>query len=130
MVNNAATVGRSGVHDFILIRTSAIVLTLYTLFIAYFFISTTEVTYAVWHGFFANLGVKIFTMLALISLLIHLWIGIWQVLSDYVKPAFLQGVFGASKNVEPALVRGVLQFILTIVVLVYFVAGLLIVWGV
>jgi len=130
MVNNAATVGRSGVHDFILIRTSAIVLTLYTLFIAYFFISTTEVTYAVWHGFFANLGVKIFTMLALISLLIHLWIGIWQVLSDYVKPAFLQGVFGASQNVEPAFVRGVLQFILTIVVLVYFVAGLLIVWGV
>jgi len=130
MVNNAATVGRSGVHDFILIRTSSIILTLYTLFIAYFFISTSEVTYAIWHGFFANLGVKIFTMLALFSLLIHLWIGIWQVLSDYVKPSFLRGVLHLSDDVEPAFIRGVLQFILTVVVLVYFLAGILIVWGV
>jgi len=130
MVTNAASVGRSGVHDFILIRTSAIILALYILFIAYFFISTPEVTFAVWHGFFANIGVKIFTLLAIISLLIHAWIGVWQVLSDYVKPAFLRGVFNAADDVDPAFVRGVLQFILTIVLLVYFVAGILIVWGV
>lgn len=130
MVTNAASVGRSGVHDFILIRTSAIILALYTLFIAYFFISTAEVTFAVWHGFFANMGVKIFTLLAIISLLIHAWIGVWQVLSDYVKPSFLRGVFHAADDVDPAFVRGVLQFILTIVLLVYFVAGILIVWGV
>lgn len=36
MVNNAATVGRSGVHDFILLRASAVVLAAFVLFMAGF----------------------------------------------------------------------------------------------
>ncbi len=115
MVNNAATVGRSGVHDFILLRASAIVLAVYTLFIAWFFITTPEVTYTVWQDFFASTCTKVLTLLALIALLIHGWIGVWQVLSDYIKPAFL---------------RGSLQFIFSIILLAYLCAGFLIVWGV
>ena len=115
MVNNAATFGRSGVHDFLLLRGSAIVLAAYTLFIACFFITTSEVTYAVWQGFFSNLGTKIFTLLAIIAVLIHAWIGIWQVLSDYVKPAFL---------------RGVLQLVFSVTLLAYFATGVLTLWGV
>ncbi|GAA6205825.1 succinate dehydrogenase, hydrophobic membrane anchor protein [Colwellia sp. 1_MG-2023] len=115
MVNNAATVGRSGVHDFILIRTSAIILALYTFYILGFFVTTNEVTYDVWQGFFSGLCTKVFTILALFSLLVHAWIGIWQVLSDYIKPAFL---------------RGALQFIFAVTLLGYLVMGLLTVWGV
>lgn len=115
MVGNAATVGRSGVHDFLLIRASAIVLALYTLFIVGFFIVTTDVTFEIWQGFFASMSVKIFTILALISLLVHAWIGVWQVLSDYIKPALL---------------RGSLQFILSVTLLAYFAAGLSTVWSV
>ena len=115
MVNNAATVGRSGVHDFILIRTSAIVLALYTFYILGFFVTTPEITFDIWQGFFAGLCTKVFTIMALFALLIHAWIGIWQVLSDYIKPAFL---------------RGGLQFIFAVILLVYLVAGILTVWGV
>lgn len=115
MVNNAATVGRSGVHDFILLRASAIVLTLYTLFLAGFFLITPEVTFNVWQDLFASMSVKIFTLLAIIALVIHAWIGVWQVLSDYIKPAFL---------------RGTLQFVFSITLLVYLAAGFIIVWGV
>ena len=115
MVNNAATVGRSGVHDFILIRTSAIILALYTFYILGFFVTTNDVTFDVWQGFFSGLFTKVFTILALFSLLIHAWIGIWQVLSDYIKPAFL---------------RGSLQFIFAVTLLAYLVMGLLTVWGV
>ncbi len=115
MVNNIATVGRSGVHDFILIRASAIILALYTFLVLGFFLITPEVTFDVWQGFIACLPVKIFTVLALFSLVIHAWIGVWQVLSDYVKPAFL---------------RGSLQFFFAVTLLTYLVAGLLIVWGV
>ena len=31
-----------------------------------------------------------FTLLALFSILIHAWIGMWQVLTDYVKPLALR----------------------------------------
>lgn len=115
MVNNAATVGRSGVHDFILIRTSAIILALYTFYILGFFVTTPEITFDIWQGFFSGLCTKVFTILALFALLIHAWIGIWQVLSDYIKPAFL---------------RGSLQFIFAVTLLAYLVMGLLTVWGV
>ncbi|XQW83737.1 succinate dehydrogenase, hydrophobic membrane anchor protein [Thalassotalea piscium] len=115
MVNNVATVGRSGVHDFTLIRASAIILAVYVFYILGFFITTPEVTYNVWQSFFAGLCTKVLTVLALFSLLIHAWIGVWQVLSDYIKPAFL---------------RGFLQFFFAVVLLIYLVVGLLTVWGV
>ena len=115
MVGNAATVGRSGVHDFILIRSSAIILAAYTLYLLVFFVMTPDITYDIWCSFFAGLVTKVFTILALFSLLIHAWIGIWQVLSDYVKPAFL---------------RGFLQFLIAVTLLSYLVMGFLTVWGV
>jgi len=115
MVANVATVGRSGVHDFILIRASAIILVLYTLLLASFFVTTSNVTFEVWQVFFANMGVKIFTLLALLSLVVHAWIGVWQVLSDYIKPAFL---------------RGALQFFFSVTLLAYLAAGFITVWGV
>lgn len=115
MVNNVASVGRSGVHDFILLRASAIILALYTIFLAGFFICTPEVTFDIWQGLFSGLCFKVFSILAIFAVLIHAWIGIWQVLSDYVKCAML---------------RGFLQFIFTVTLLAYFVSGILTVWGV
>ena len=115
MVSVVASVGRNGVHDFILLRASAIILVLYTLILAVFFIVTPPVTYEIWHGFFAAMSMKVATMLALIALLVHAKIGVWQVLSDYIKPAFL---------------RGVLQFFFSVLLLAYVVFGFSIVWGV
>ena len=115
MVNVVASVGRNGVHDFILIRASAIILVLYTVLIAGFFMVTPNVTYDIWQAFFACTSVKVATILALFALLVHGKIGVWQVLSDYIKPALL---------------RGALQFFFSVLLLAYLVFGFLIVWGV
>ena len=108
-------VGRNGTHDFILLRASAVILAIYTLLLAGFFVVTQEVTFKVWHDFFACMPVKIATMLALLALLVHAKIGVWQVLSDYIKPAFL---------------RGTLQFLFSVLLLAYVLFGFSIVWGV
>ena len=115
MVNVVASAGRNGVHDFILIRASAIILVLYTLLLAGFFVITPSVTYEIWQGFFACTSVKVATVMALLALLVHAKIGVWQVLSDYVKGAFL---------------RAALLFFFSVTLLVYLVFGLLTVWGV
>jgi succinate dehydrogenase / fumarate reductase membrane anchor subunit len=115
MVNNVATLGRNGVHDFILIRATALIMAAYSIFMLGFFISTPEVTFELWQGLFANMAMKVFTILTIIAVLFHAWIGIWQVLTDYVK------------NIK---VRGLLQFIFTITLFVYTIAVLLTVWGV
>ncbi len=115
MVSNASALGRNGVHDFLLVRATAIVLTLYILYMVGFFAITGELTYEVWSGFFASAFTKVFTLLALFSILIHAWIGMWQVLTDYVKPVAL---------------RLGLQLIVVVALLVYVIYGFVVVWGV
>jgi succinate dehydrogenase / fumarate reductase membrane anchor subunit len=114
MVKIAGTFGRSGVHDFILLRASAVILLAYILYLVGFIISA-DISYQVWTGFFSLTLTKVFTLLALIAMLVHSWIGIWQVLTDYVKCTLL---------------RGTLQFVLIAVAFVYVIFGFVILWGV
>lgn len=58
---------------------------------------------------------KAFTLLTLLSILVHAWISLWQVLTDYVKPLA---------------VRLVLQLAIVDVLLVYLLYGTIVVWGV
>lgn len=115
MVMQAATLGRNGVQDFILLRCSAVILVAYAIYIVGFLILTPELTYQAWTGFFGCLATKVFSLITLIAFLVHAWIGLWQVLTDYVKPAGL---------------RGTLQFVLNVVILAYVGTGIFVLWGV
>ncbi|SHI14530.1 succinate dehydrogenase, hydrophobic membrane anchor protein [Ferrimonas marina] len=115
MVRSAATLGRSGVHDFVLLRASALVLASYLIFLVGYLVCTPQLTFDVWQGLFAGTAMKVYTLLALLSLLIHGWIGLWQVLTDYVKPVGL---------------RAFLQLTVNLVLLAYLSAGVVILWGV
>ncbi|EGA69329.1 succinate dehydrogenase, hydrophobic membrane anchor protein [Vibrio sinaloensis DSM 21326] len=113
MVKHISTFGRNGVHDFLLIRATAIIMTLYTIYLVSF-CAFTDISYVSWTQFFGGTFTKVFTMLALVSVLIHAWIGLWQVLTDYIKCAKL---------------RGGLQLGVIAVLFAYFFSGLFILWG-
>ncbi len=115
MVSNVSSFGRSGAHDFIWIRVSAILLTCYTLYLLAFFINTPDITYDIWVMYWDSTTTKIFTMIALLSILIHGWIGMWQVLTDYIKHALL---------------RVSMQFVFVTILFVYLFSGFFILWGV
>lgn len=115
MVSNASGLGRNGIHDFLSVRATAIVLTLYIIYMIVFFAVTGELTWEIWHSFFAHTFTKVFTLLALFSILIHAWVGLWQVLTDYVKPLG---------------VRLPLQLLFVVVLLAYVLYGFVVVWGV
>ncbi len=57
---------------------------------------------------------KVFTILTLFSILVHAWIGMWQVLTDYVKPLAI---------------RLVLQLAIVVGLLAYLIYGTIVVWG-
>ena len=114
MVKNVSSLGRNGVHDFLLVRGTAIIMTLYVIYMVCF-CAFSDITYVSWTSFFSGTFTKVFTMLALVSVLIHGWIGLWQVLTDYVKCAKL---------------RGLLQLVVIAVLLGYFFSGLFVLWGV
>ncbi|MEQ9886841.1 succinate dehydrogenase membrane anchor subunit [Pectobacterium zantedeschiae] len=114
MVSNASALGRNGVHDWLLIRASAIVIVLYVVYIIGFIATTGDITYEIWRGFFAMALTKVFTLLTLFSILVHAWIGMWQVLTDYIKPLAL---------------RLTLQLAIVVALLVYVIYGTIVVWG-
>ncbi|AIR68760.1 succinate dehydrogenase membrane anchor subunit [Dickeya fangzhongdai] len=114
MVSNASALGRNGVHDWLLLRASAIVIVLYVLYIVGFVASAGNITYEIWRGFFATHLTKVFTLLTLFAILVHAWIGMWQVLTDYIKPLA---------------VRLTLQLAIVVALLVYVIYGTVVVWG-
>lgn len=115
MVINQASLKRNGVQDYVSLRATALVMTAYVLFMLWFFVSTPVVTFEIWSGLFSNIAMKVFTFITLLSVWVHTRIGLWQVLTDYVKAAKL---------------RSVLSFVLNLMSLAYVVTGLFVLWGV
>jgi len=112
-MNSATNLGRNGIQDWIIQRVSAYVLALYTLFLLGFCL-TTDVDYQVWSALFAQGWFKVFTLLALLSLAGHAWVGLWTVSTDYIKIPLARFLFQAA-------------FVL--VIFVYVVWGIQILWG-
>src|SRR2546423_1440683 len=51
----------------------------------YNFLSNTPLNYNNWHGFFYNQWFIVASILAFVSLILHTWIGVWTVTTDYIK---------------------------------------------
>ncbi len=115
MVTNQASLKRDGVQDYVTLRATALIITLYSVYMTYFFISTPEITFTVWTALFSSMFMKVFTLATLVAIMFHVRIGLWQVLTDYVK--------------APGL-RATLQYVLNIIAFVYVAVGLFILWGV
>ncbi|MDN4503277.1 succinate dehydrogenase, hydrophobic membrane anchor protein [Alteromonadaceae bacterium BrNp21-10] len=115
MVTNQASFKRDGVQDFVSLRATALVITAFTFFMLWFFLTTDVITYDVWQDLFSTLWMKVFTLATLVSIMIHVRIGLWQVLTDYVK--------------KPGLRAGI-QFFLNLLAFAYTATGLFVLWGV
>jgi succinate dehydrogenase / fumarate reductase membrane anchor subunit len=85
MVKQVTSLGGSGLSDWLWQRVSAVIIAAYLIFIVAMILSQQNFSYAVWHGWFEHLGMKIFTLLALLSIVLHAWVGIWTVATDYIK---------------------------------------------
>lgn len=114
MLTNQASLKRDGVQDFVSLRATALIIAAYSLFMAYVFI-TMDITYESWTELFSGLGMKVFTLAALVAVMIHVRIGLWQVLTDYVKCSVLRATVG---------------YILNLIAFAYVAVGIFVMWGV
>jgi len=121
MITNVTNFGRSGLADWIVQRVSGVILAAYTLFIVGFMVCN-EVTFESWTALHSMLPMKIFNMLAILSLGAHAWIGIWCVLTDYITTR-LMGTKGT-------VLRVFAQLICAIVTLIYVIWAIEILWGI
>lgn len=90
MVKSVLGVKHQGLRDWIIQRISAIVMGIYFIGLIAYFLLHGEWTYSEWHNFFSQTWLKVATILVLIGMLYHAWIGIWTIFTDYVKPYVLR----------------------------------------
>ncbi|MGY8861303.1 MAG: succinate dehydrogenase, hydrophobic membrane anchor protein [Pseudomonadales bacterium] len=114
MVTTVTSFGRSGLYDWLFQRISAVVLASYSVFMVIYLLVNPQLDFAQWDALFGMTSVRIFSLMALLSLGAHCWIGLWSVSTDYLKPFALRFVF--------QMVVGVLMFI-------YTVWGVQLLWG-
>ncbi|MBK2125813.1 succinate dehydrogenase, hydrophobic membrane anchor protein [Fangia hongkongensis] len=92
-MGNVTACSRSGLKDWFIQRVSAIIILLYAIFAIVLVLCFSDGgSYQSWVSVFENTWVKIFTILAFLSLIFHAWIGMWTIFTDYVKCSCLRGL--------------------------------------
>lgn len=93
MVASVTNLGRSGLYDWVIQRLTAVILALYTLFLLGFVIASPDLQFAQWQGLFAQTWMKVFTLVALMSICAHAWVGMWTISTDYLKATAVRFAF-------------------------------------
>ncbi|MDP4789211.1 MAG: succinate dehydrogenase, hydrophobic membrane anchor protein [Haliea sp.] len=119
MVTAITSFGRSGTSDWLVQRVSGVILLAYFVFIAA--VVVTGVDYAGWKALFGQTWVRVFSLMAVLSLAAHAWIGLWAVVTDYLT----ERMMGTSGNV----LRISAQLVIALILFVYVVWGVQILWG-
>ncbi|PIE44044.1 MAG: succinate dehydrogenase, hydrophobic membrane anchor protein [Gammaproteobacteria bacterium] len=114
MVTSVTSFGRSGVYDWMIQRVSAVVLAVYAFFLLGYLSFGADITYQAWVDLFSQTWMRIFSLIAILSMGAHAWIGLWIVSTDYLK------------NV---LVRFIFQSACGLIMFIYLVWGVQILWG-
>jgi succinate dehydrogenase / fumarate reductase membrane anchor subunit len=63
------------------------VMALYTILLLLIVLSSEPFTYASWKSFFSQTWMRFATLLFVVSLLYHAWVGVRDIWMDYIKPA-------------------------------------------
>ena len=90
MVTAVTSMGRSGLYDWLMQRVSAVILLAYTLYVGCVLLGGVD--YETWHDLYSQTWMRVFSLLALISLGVHAWVGLWSVFSDYLTERNLGSV--------------------------------------
>ncbi|MDO6562249.1 succinate dehydrogenase, hydrophobic membrane anchor protein [Amphritea sp. 1_MG-2023] len=115
MVTSITSFGRSGLYDWMFQRVTAVVLLAFTVFMMGYMLFNPNLDYQQWSQLFGCSPMRIFTLLAILSMAAHAWIGMWSISTDYIKPTGFRFLFQSA--------CGLLMF-------VYVAWGIQILWGV
>ena len=90
MVNRVVVGAHYGLRDWLVQRITAVVMALYLVSLGAYLLWQPALNYDVWTALFSSLPVRTFTLLFLMCLFYHAWIGVRDGVMDYVKSAGLR----------------------------------------
>jgi succinate dehydrogenase / fumarate reductase membrane anchor subunit len=75
-----------GLRDWLAQRITALIIAVYSLIVAGVVVTNTPLTYKLWSDLFAQGWMRVATLLFAASLVWHTWVGVRDILMDYIKP--------------------------------------------
>jgi succinate dehydrogenase / fumarate reductase, membrane anchor subunit len=75
-----------GMRDWLSQRVTATLMALFTIAVIVQVLLPGEMGYDKWAGMFSQQWMKVLTFVVIVSLLIHVWVGMRDIWMDYVKP--------------------------------------------
>jgi len=90
MVNRIITGAHYGLRDWLAQRVTAVIMAVYTAMMFVVLIRNTPLKYEFWKDLFAQGWMRVATLLFAVSLAWHAWVGMRDILMDYVKPTWLR----------------------------------------
>ncbi len=79
-----------GLREWIVQRVSAVYLGLYMILMVGYLAAHPNLEYTAWQHLFTVVWFQIASLLFFIALVLHAWIGLWTIVTDYVKVAFFR----------------------------------------
>ena len=114
MVDRVVVGAHYGLRDWLIQRVTAVVMAAYIVVLIAYLLWQPDFSYDVWTALFSGLPMRTFTLLFLMSLFYHAWIGVRDVVMDYVKLAGL---------------RLVIHVLVILMLLLYAIWSVQILWG-
>ena len=90
MVNRAVTGAHYGLRDWLAQRVTALIMAVYTAMVFVVVIRNAPVKFEFWKNLFAQGWMRVATLLFAASVAWHAWVGVRDILMDYVKPTGLR----------------------------------------
>lgn len=103
-----------GLAEWLLQRLTGVIMAAYTLGVLAVLVFHAPASYAEWKGLFAGTFARLATMLFFAALLYHAWVGMRDILMDYVKPTGI---------------RLMLQFAVAVALLYYLIWAASVLWA-
>lgn len=75
-----------GLRDWLAQRITAVIMAVYSVILVVLLLSGGPVDYAAWKALFAQGWMRVATLLFAVSVAWHMWVGVRDILMDYVKP--------------------------------------------
>ncbi len=79
-----------GLRDWLAQRITAVVMAVYSVVLVAVLLGNEPLTYAVWREIFAQGFMRVATLVFAVSVAWHMWVGVRDILMDYIQPAGLR----------------------------------------
>lgn len=90
MVKRLVVGAHYGLRDWAVQRVTAGIITVYTLFLVGVLLMQPALDFITWRALFQHTWLRVPTFVCLLAVYVHAWIGMRNILMDYVKPTTLR----------------------------------------